>query len=250
MTTTDSRTWSVRSARPSSPTLAGSLRRWPGCSPRTRSIRPSPSAVPEGWTCRERSPWSPTGAVRKADRAALCRHGPIAVEELLARNCCAPSTPTPRRCLARSSWQLRGRRFTAEPVSSEPPARSPAAADVYAHHGAAAVTLLVLAARSRVLLAQRMEEEPHRAARRGTGGLGTRGKSDPGGRAARGPIPRTRPSWWSARPPPGCWAAGPGLGPAADQRARPVGSPSTRRSAWMLATQAWLRTHRLFEPGR
>ena len=115
--------------------------------------------------------WSPTGAVRKADRAVVPRHGPSPVEELLARDLLRPLDSDTVLIPREVSWRLRGQRLTREPVPSEPPAvtggqREPQAID-QAAAGAAFGLLHDLE-----LVVQRMEEEPRRLLR--TGGLGTR----------------------------------------------------------------------------
>ena len=82
----------------------------------------------------ERLLWSPTGALRYADRPMSVAEARSPVEQLLAQ----AAAPTARRrtvMIPREvSWHLRGKRFTREPVPPDPPSitggtRTPALVD-------------------------------------------------------------------------------------------------------------------------
>ncbi|MGH3340967.1 MAG: helicase-associated domain-containing protein, partial [Propionibacteriaceae bacterium] len=77
---------------------------------------------PEAKAVLERLLWSPTGAVRNADRAVTVTSASSPVERLLGhqllRALDSETVIIPREV----AWRLRGARFTAEPVETEPPA--------------------------------------------------------------------------------------------------------------------------------
>ena len=138
------------------------------------------------------------------------------------------------------SWQLRGRRFTPEPVSSEPPQVTGRRRDATLIDRAAAGAAFGLL-HDLELVVQRMEEEPHRLLR--TGGLGTRELT----LVARGlgADPAHTTFLVECASAAGLLAAGPGLAllPTSEyDRWVTLDAPIR----WMLATQAWLRTDRLF----
>jgi Helicase conserved C-terminal domain len=119
----------------------------------------------------ERLLWSPTGAVRYADRpvSVASAHSPI--ERLLSRQLLRPVDPETVIIPREVAWRLRSGRFTAEPVATEPPLltgqrRDPDLVDRAAAGAAFAVLHDI------ELLAHQLESVPHRLLR--AGGLASR----------------------------------------------------------------------------
>ena len=215
--------------------------------PRIQIDRAVAECSAEARAVLERLLWSPTGAVRKADRVVSAAAARSPVEELLARELLRPLDSDTVLIPREVSWRLRGRRFTAEPVSSEPPEvtgrrRDPTLID-RAAAGAAFGLLHDLE-----LVVQRMEEEPHRLLR--TGGLGTRELT----LVARGlgADPAHTTFLVECASAAGLLAAGPGLAllPTSEyDRWVTLDAPIR----WRFAAEAWLHADRLFsraaEPG-
>lgn len=195
----------------------------------------------------ERLLWSPTGAVRKADRVVSAASARSPVEELLARELLRPLDSDTVLIPREVSWQLRGRRFTVEPVRSEPPEVTGRQRDATLMDRAAAGAAFGLL-HDLELVVQRMEEEPHRLLR--AGGLGSRELT----LLARslGADPAHTTFLVECASAAGLLAAGPGLAllPTSEYDRWITLDAPTR---WTLATQAWLRADRLFsraaEPG-
>jgi hypothetical protein len=188
----------------------------------------------------ERLLWSPTGAVRKADRVVSAAAARSPVEELLARELLRPLDSDTVLLPREVSWQLRDRRFTPEPVSSEPPqvtGRRRGAILIDRAAAGAAFGLL----HDLELVVQRMEEEPHRLLR--TGGLGTRELA----LVARGLGADLAHTTFlvECASAAGLLAPGPGLAllPTSEYDRWVTLDAPTR---WKLATRAWLRADRLF----
>jgi Helicase conserved C-terminal domain len=119
----------------------------------------------------ERLLWSPTGAVRHADRSVTVISASSPIERLLSRQLLRPLDSETVIIPREVAWRLRGARFTAEPVATEPPLitgrpRNPDLVD-RAAAGAAFALLHDIE-----LLAQHIESVPHKLLR--GGGLGSR----------------------------------------------------------------------------
>lgn len=115
--------------------------------------------------------WSPSGAVRNADRAVSTATARSPVEQLLARGLLRPLDADTVQLPREVAWLLRGGRFSREPVTPEPPAvtgRMRAARLVDSAAAGAAFGLL----HDVELVAHAVDTVPHRLLR--TGGLGTR----------------------------------------------------------------------------
>ena len=169
----------------------------------------------------ERLLWSPTGAVRKADRAVPPpRPGPR-WRSCSPGSCCGRSTPTRCSSPARCPGGCAGGGSPREPVPSEPPAVTGRAQDATPIDRAAAGAAFGLL-HDLELVVQRMEEEPHRLLR--TGGLGTRDVAGAGPAAGRRSGAHDLPGGVRGRR----RAAGrrTGAAPAADQRVRPLARPA------------------------
>lgn len=115
--------------------------------------------------------WSPSGAVRNAERPVDLRAARSPIEELLARQLLRPIDAETVILPREVAWRLRDGRFTAEPVSVHPPTLTTTPRDArlvdQAAAGAAAGLLHDLE-----LAVHALESTPHRLLR--TGGLATR----------------------------------------------------------------------------
>jgi hypothetical protein len=69
----------------------------------------------------ERLLWSPTGAVRNADRAVTVSSASSPIESLLAHQLLRPLDSETVIIPREVAWRLRGARFSAQPVATEPP---------------------------------------------------------------------------------------------------------------------------------
>ncbi|HET8971231.1 MAG TPA: helicase-associated domain-containing protein, partial [Candidatus Nanopelagicales bacterium] len=72
----------------------------------------------------ERLLWNPVGKVAGAERVVTIETARTPVERLLARRLLRPSGPGTVLLPREIAWQLRGRRFTTEPVATTPPTLS------------------------------------------------------------------------------------------------------------------------------
>jgi Helicase conserved C-terminal domain len=119
----------------------------------------------------ERLLWTPTGAVRYADRPVTVASARSPIERLLAHQLLRPLDSGTVIIPREVAWRLRAGRFTAEPVATEAPTltgqrRDPDLVDQAAAGGAFAVLHDI------ELLGHRLEAEPHRVLR--GGGLSNR----------------------------------------------------------------------------
>ena len=92
------------------------------------------AAGPEARAVVDRLLWSPAGTVAGAERVVTVQTAHTPVEQLLARRLLRPQGPDTVLLPREVSWQLRGGRFTPEPVSSSAPVltgrlRTPALVD-------------------------------------------------------------------------------------------------------------------------
>jgi Helicase conserved C-terminal domain len=76
---------------------------------------------PEARAVLERLLWSPTGGVRHADRAVTETSASSPIERLLSHQLLRPLDSETVIIPREVAWRLRGARFTAEPVATEPP---------------------------------------------------------------------------------------------------------------------------------
>jgi Helicase conserved C-terminal domain len=76
---------------------------------------------PEARAVLERLLWSPTGAIRNADRAVTVTSASSPVERLLGHQLLRPLDSETVIIPREVAWRLRGARFSAEPVATEPP---------------------------------------------------------------------------------------------------------------------------------
>jgi hypothetical protein len=76
---------------------------------------------PEALAVLERLLWSPTGAVRNADRAVTVTSASSPVERLLGHQLLRPLDSETVIIPREVAWRLRGARFSVEPVAPEPP---------------------------------------------------------------------------------------------------------------------------------
>ena len=76
---------------------------------------------PEARGVLERLLWSPTGAVREADRAVTITAASSPIERLLGHQLLRPLDSETVIIPREVAWRLRGSRFTAQPVAPEPP---------------------------------------------------------------------------------------------------------------------------------
>ena len=130
---------------------------------------------PEARAVLERLLWSPTGAVRNADRAVAVSSANSPVERLLGHQLLRPLDSETVIIPREVAWRLRGARFSAEPVATEPPVitgqgREPTLVD-RAAVGAAFALLHDIE-----LIAQRLESTSPRLLR--GGGLASRDVTD------------------------------------------------------------------------
>ncbi len=119
----------------------------------------------------ERLLWSPTGAVRHADRNVTVTSASSPIERLLGNQLLRPLDSETVIIPREVAWRLRGSRFAPEPVATEPPVitgrhRDPDRVD-QAAAGAAFALLHDIE-----LLAHRLESVPHKLLR--AGGLANR----------------------------------------------------------------------------
>jgi Helicase conserved C-terminal domain len=126
---------------------------------------------PEARVVLERLLWSPTGAVRHADRTVTVISAGSPIERLLSHQLLRPLDSETVIIPREVAWRLRGARFTADPVATEPPLitgrpRNPDLIDRAA--GGAAFALL----HDIELVAQHIESVPHKLLR--GGGLASR----------------------------------------------------------------------------
>jgi hypothetical protein len=119
----------------------------------------------------ERLLWSPTGAVRYADRPVSIASARSPIERLLSRQLLRPLDPETLIIPREVAWRLRSGRFTAEPVATEPPLLSGGRRDPdLVDRAAAGAAFAVL--HDIELLAHRLEAAPHKLLR--AGGLASR----------------------------------------------------------------------------
>jgi hypothetical protein len=119
----------------------------------------------------ERLLWSPTGALRHADRTVTVASASSPIERLLSRQLLRPLDSETVIIPREVSWRLRGSRFTPEPVATEPPAITGRHLDPTRVNQAAAGAAFALL-HDIELLAQRLESVPHKLLR--AGGLANR----------------------------------------------------------------------------
>ncbi len=127
---------------------------------------------PEARVVLERLLWSPTGAVRHADRPVTVTSAGSPIERLLSRQLLRPLDSETVIIPREVAWRLRGARFMAEPVATEPAAisgRRPRNPDLVDRAAAGAAFALL---HDIELVAQHIESVPHRLLR--GGGLGSR----------------------------------------------------------------------------
>ena len=143
----------------------------------------------------ERLLWSPTGAVRYADRPVSIASARSPIERLLSHQLLRPLDSETVIMPREVSWRLRAGRFTAEPVATEPPMLIGQLRDAdLVDRAAAGAAFAVL--HDVELLAHQLETVPHKLLR--GGGLATPRRVCPCS-AAWTPIPTTRASSSSAR---------------------------------------------------
>ncbi len=119
----------------------------------------------------DRLRWQPSGAVRNADRTVPAAGARSPIEELLALELLRPADSGTVIIPREVAWLLRGRRFTAEPVPTEPPPVAAPAQEVDRTDPTAAGAVVELLA-DLDLVVRTVEAVPHRLLR--TGGLGAR----------------------------------------------------------------------------
>jgi Helicase conserved C-terminal domain len=119
----------------------------------------------------ERLLWSPTGAVRYADRAVTVASARSPVERLLSYQLLRPLDSETVIIPREVAWRLRAGRFTAEPVATDAPVPGGQHRDRdLVDRAAAGAAFAVL--HDIELLAHRLEDEPHKLLR--GGGLSNR----------------------------------------------------------------------------
>ena len=225
----------------------------------------------------ERLLWSPTGAVRYADRPVSIASARSPIERLLSHQLLRPLDSETVILPREVSWRLRDGRFTAEPVATEPPMLIGQLRDAdLVDRAAAGAAFAVL--HDIELLAHQLEAVPHKLLR--GGGLANRDVSPLLGTLTLIPIMRAssssarqRLSSWhpvvrarccqlpnttngSAGMPQagGGWLPGPGLPPTGSSpgRLRPAVTPSDRRrtpAARSACATTVLRIAEAVEPG-
>jgi hypothetical protein len=126
---------------------------------------------PEARVVLERLLWAPTGAVRHADRAVTVTSASSPIERLLSRQLLQPLDSETVILPREVAWRLRGARFTAEPVVTEPPMLTarPRNPDLVDRAAAGAAFALL---HDIELVAQHLESVPHKLLR--GGGLASR----------------------------------------------------------------------------
>ena len=122
----------------------------------------------------ERLCWSPTGAVRRADRQVSLATAQTPVEHLLARNLLRPLDGETVILPREVAWRLRGGRFARTPVppTAPPTSSTPLADRLQRHLDQSAVGAAFAIVHDVELLLQAVEETPHRLLR--GGGLSAR----------------------------------------------------------------------------
>jgi Helicase conserved C-terminal domain len=119
----------------------------------------------------ERLLWSPTGAVRYADRPVSVKSARSPIERLLSRQLLRPLDSETVIIPREVAWRLRDGRFTADPIATEPPKLTGRHGDPdLVDRAAAGAAFAVL--HDIELLAHRLETVPHKLLR--GGGLATR----------------------------------------------------------------------------
>ena len=136
----------------------------------------------------ERLQWSPTGAVRNADRVISAETARSPVEQLLARGLLRPLDPETVLLPREVAWLLRGGRFTREPVPPEPPAVTGRARGAQLVDSAAAGAAFGLL-HDVELVVHAVDTVPHRLLR--TGGVATRDVAALGRRLGTDPAHAT-----------------------------------------------------------
>jgi hypothetical protein len=203
--------------------------------------------VPAVGPVLDRLQWSPSGAVRNADRAISAQTARSPVEQLLARGLLRPLDAETVLLPREVAWLLRGGRFTPDPVPPEAPevtgrSRSPRMVDSAA--SGAAFGLL----HDVELVAYAVDTVPHRLLR--TGGVATRDVAALGRRLGTDSVHATFVLECAAV----AGLVGPGsnlcLLPTAEfDRWVTLDGPSR----WLQLARAWLRSPRWFsasaEPG-
>jgi len=125
----------------------------------------------EGRVVLERLLWSPTGAVRYADRPVSVASARSPIEQLLSRQLLRPLDGETVIIPREVAWRLRSGRFTAEPVATQPPLLTGRRRDSdLVDRAAAGAAFAVL--HDIELLARRLETESHKLLR--GGGLASR----------------------------------------------------------------------------
>jgi Helicase conserved C-terminal domain len=126
---------------------------------------------PEARVVLERLLWAPTGAVRHADRAVTVTSASSPIERLLSRQLLRPLDSETVILPREVAWRLRGARFTAESVVTEPPMLTgrPRNPDLVDRAAAGAAFALL---HDIELVGQHLESVPHKLLR--GGGLASR----------------------------------------------------------------------------
>ena len=114
-------TWYGRFARRISPIPAAWLRHQPARCRMDQIDAALQACGPEARAVLERLLWSPTGGVRHADRAVTETSASSPIERLLSHQLLRPLDSETVIIPREVAWRLRGARFTAEPVGTEPP---------------------------------------------------------------------------------------------------------------------------------
>ncbi len=118
--------------------------------------------------------WTPTGAVRRADRAVDLATATTPVERLLARQLLRPLDGDTVILPREVAWVARGERFNRTPVptTAPEPLATPLTERYARHHDQAAIGAAFSAVHDVELLIQALDERPHRLLR--TGALSAR----------------------------------------------------------------------------
>ena len=110
--------------------------------------------------------WSPTGAVRHADRKVTVTSASSPIERLLSHQLLRPLDSETVIIPREVAWRLRGSRFAPDPVATEPPAITGRHRDAdRVDHAAAGAAFALL--HDIELLAHRVESMPHKLLRAG-----------------------------------------------------------------------------------
>jgi hypothetical protein len=129
------------------------------------------ASEPEARAVLERLLWSPTGAVRHADRSVTVTSASSPIERLLSRQLLRPLDSETVIIPREVAWRLRGARFTVNRVPCEPPIITGRHRDADRVDRAAAGAAFALL-HDIELFAHRVESMPHKLLR--GGGLATR----------------------------------------------------------------------------